>query len=365
MNGKKIPWYQPLVDDEEKKLVLEVLNSNYLNDGDVTDLFEKRWAELVNTKHALAVSSCTIGMFLALKGLGVGPGDEVLVPDMTFIATAHAAELTGAHVVLVDVDPQTLTIDVEAAGRTITQKTKAIMPVHVSGRGANMAGILALAKHHNLWVVEDAAEAFMSKQDNKYLGTIGNVGCYSLSPFKMVSTGQGGIIVTDDDALYERLVKLKDHGRPLRGSGGDDIHESIGYNFKYTNLQTAVGLGQLNKVKFRMERIKRTLNLYRKNLKPGTVNLFPFNDREGELPLWVDGWCERRDELLTHLQNKNTDGRKFWHPIHSQIAFQQPDDHFPNSTKMSPRSFWLPSAFTLTDEDILTVCRQINEFFKA
>lgn len=361
--NKKIPWYQPFVDDEEKKLVMEVLDSNYLNDGDITDLFENRWAELVDAKHALAVSSCTIGMFLALKGLGIEPGDEVLVPDITFIATAHAVELTGARAVLVDINPTTLTIDTKAAERAITPNTKAIMPVHVSGRGANMAEVLALAKHHKLYVVEDAAEAFMSKQNSQYLGTIGNAGCYSLSPFKMVSTGQGGMIVTNDTVLYEKMVKLKDHGRPIKGSGGDDIHQGIGYNFKYTNLQAAVGLGQLNKVSFRMERIKRALNLYRQNLAPGTINLFPFNDTQGELPLWIDGWTEKRDELESYLRSKNIDCRKFWRPLHTQIAFKQPDKLFPNSAKMSPLSIWLPSAFTLTDEDIITVCNHINEFF--
>lgn len=364
MPNKKIPWYQPLVDVEEKKLVIEALSSNYLNDGNITDQFEEAWAKMVGAKHALAVTSGTMGMFLALKGLGVGPDDEVLVPDITFIATAHAAELTGARVILVDIDPLTLTIDIEAAERAITPRTKAIMPVHVSGRGADMAKILDLAKRHNLYVVEDAAEAFMSRQQGKYLGVIGDAGCYSLSPFKIITTGQGGIITTNNDDFYLKLVKLKDHGRPIQGSGGDDIHQGIGYNFKYTNLQAAVGLGQLKKIAFRMERIKRTLNLYRQNLLPGTVNLFPFNDAQGELPLWVDGWTERRDELETYLRNQNIDCRKFWRPLHTQIAFKQSDKFFPNSTKMSPLSIWLPSAFTLTDEDILTVCKEINNFFE-
>jgi len=352
-----------MVDEEEKNLVLKVLTENYLNDGNVTDQFEERWATMVNAKHALAVTSCTMGIFLALKGLRVGTGDEVLVPNMTFIATAHAVELTGANVVLVDVNPQTLTIDIEAAERSVTTKTKAIVPVHVSGRGADMVKILELAKKHNLLVVEDAAAAFMSKQNGRYLGTIGKAGCYSLSPFKMVSTGQGGIIVTDDDALFEELVKLKDHGRPVKGTGGDDIHQSIGYNFKYTNLQAAVGLGQLNKVAFRMDRIKRAYKLYKENLKPNTVNLFPFNIAEGELPLWIDAWTEKRDTLINYLLSQNIECREFWLPIHRQTAFKMPDERFASSTKISPLSFWLPSSFTMADEDVITVCRHINKFF--
>lgn len=361
--NKKIPWYQPIVGDVEQKLVDEVLTSNYLNDGEMTARFEREFGAMVGAKHTLAVSSGTMAMFLCLKGLGIGIGDEVIVPDMTFIATAHAVDLTGAKVVLVDIDPTTLTIDLQATRAAITERTKAIMPVHVSGRGADMTAIMNLAKEFNVYVVEDAAEAFMSKHNESYLGTIGNAGCFSLSPFKIISSGQGGLITTNDTELYKKLVKLKDHGRPIKGTGGADIHEGIGYNFKYTNLQAAVGIGQLATVPFRVDRIRRTYQLYYKYLKSGTVTLFPFALDAGELPLWVDGWTDKRDELEAYLKTKNIDCRKFWHPIHTQVTYLTNDALFPNSTKMSARSIWLPSAYTLTDEDIVLVCEEINRFF--
>ena len=172
-----------------------------------------------------------------------GVGDEVIVPDVTFIATANAVTLTGASPVLVDIDPRTLTLDPQRTERAITTRTKAIVPVHVSGRAADLGAIMDIAQRHGLLVVEDAAEAFLSKHDGKCLGTFGIAGCFSLSPNKTVTTGQGGLVVTDDDRLHVRLRELKDQGRPVRGTGGDDAHDSVGFNFKFTNLQAAIGLG--------------------------------------------------------------------------------------------------------------------------
>lgn len=361
---KKIPWWVPSVTAEGRRLVQEVLDKEYLNEGEYVELFEKKVAQLLDCKHAIVVTSGTAAMFLSLKALRVGIGDEVLVPDMTFIATANAVDLCGAKPVLVDVDPETMTIDLNSTAAAVTDKTKAIIPVHVTGRGANMAGVLELAKQHRLFVVEDAAEAFMSKQHGKYLGTHGNVGCFSLSPFKIIGTGQGGIIATNDDSLHSRLITLKDQGRPMRGTGGDDIHDTIGYNFKFTNLQAAVGLGQLTELESRMNRIRKTYRLYSEHLNPQTVSLFKFNIEEGELPLWIDGWTTKRNELDSYLRSKNIDCRRFWHPLHTQKAYRQPDDKFIHSTRMAPQSLWLPSAFTLTEEDVRTVCQHVNSFFQ-
>jgi len=364
MKNKKIPWWVPQIGEEGRRLAEEVLDGGYLNDGEFTARFEKKIADLLGCKHAVAVTSGTAAIFLSLKGLGVGPGDEVIVPDATFIATANAVDLCGAKPVLVDINPDNLTIDAPAIIRAITSKTKAIVPVHVTGRGADMEAILKIAKEHNLFVVEDAAEALMSKHKGKYLGTWGQAGCFSFSPFKIIGTGQGGMIVTDDDKLEISLRELKDQGRPKKGTGGDDIHRVIGYNFKLTNLQAAVGLGQLSQLEFRIKKIKETYRQYLENLNPNTVSLFKFNITEGELPLWIDGWTDRRNELCEYLSSKNIDYRKFWFPIHTQNPYKLSDDSFLNSSKMLPQSFWLPSAFTLSKEDVLAVCGHINDFFR-
>jgi len=365
MNNKKIPWCQPQIGVREYELIKQVLDSNYLNEGNYTAQFEQQIAGLLGVKHAVATTSGTAAMFLALKGLGIGPGDEVIVPDITFVATANAVDLCGARPVLVDVNPADLTLDAVAFERAITAKTKAVLPVHVTGRAANMEAIIAIARAHDILVVEDAAEAFMSKRKGKFLGTFGQAGCFSFSPFKIIMTGQGGMLVTNDDALALRVHQLKDQGRSQQGSGGDDIHEIVGYNFKFTNLQAAVGLGQLETLSERWRRKQEIYRSYREQLDDSkAISLFSFDLDGGELPLWVDGFSERRDELVAYLQTNNIDCRKFWLPLHQQKPYRLPDENFPHSTAMSARSLWLPSALDLSREDIRFVCQHINYFFK-
>ena len=367
MTVKNIPWWKPQVGSvAERNYINKALDDNYINEGKLVEEFEKNIAKLVKAKYAIATTSCTAGIFLALKAMGIGYGDEVIVPDITFIATANAVDLTGAKPILVDVFPDTLNINTDAIKKAITPKTKAIVPVHVTGRGANMEEISKIAREHKLHVVEDAAEALMSKQKNKYLGTFGNAGCFSFSPNKTITTGQGGMIVTNDENICNRLKMLKDQGRPTRGTGGDDRHDIIGYNFKMTDLQAAVGLGQLNFLQTRIERMRRNHQLYQENLKDvKEIFIYKTNLAEAELPQWTDVRLEKRDELAQFLKEKNIDTRKYWFPLHQQLAYKLSDDNFPNSVKVSPRSLWLPSAFTLKDADIKRVCENIKSFFQT
>src|SRR5207253_5319079 len=236
----RIPWWQPRIGSEEGTRVLAVLDSEFINDGDVTSEFERRLAALAGCRHAVAVTSGTAALYLSLKAVGIGPGDEVVVPDLTFIATANAVTMAGATPVLADVDAKTLTLSTESFAQAITSRTKAVIPVHVSGRGADMDGITRIAAQHGLRVIEDAAEALGSFVRGLALGTIGDTGCFSFSPNKTITTGQGGAILTNDDQLHARLRALKDQRRPVRGTGGADLHPTVGYNFKFTNLQAAV-----------------------------------------------------------------------------------------------------------------------------
>lgn len=364
MSKAKIPWWQPRVEKGDYVSVKRALDANFVNEGPLTAEFEKKIANLVGAKYAVMTTSCTTAMFLALRAAGVKPGDEVIVPDITFIATANATHQSGATPVLVDIDPMTLNIDVRAAEKAITSKTRAIVPVHVTGRAADMDAIMTLAKKHNLAVVEDAAEALMSKYKNKFLGTIGDAGCFSFSPNKTITTGQGGIIVTNSTELYEKLRPLKDHGRPVRGTGGDDLHNTIGYNCRITDLQAGLALGQLKHLAKRTKRMRRNYDLYAKHLKGvGDIRVFP--SQKGELPQWTDIETSRRDELNAYLTSKGIDSRRYWLPIHRQKAYALPDDNFPQSIRMSPRCLWLPSAFTLTDKQILTVCKEAKNFFSS
>src|ERR1700730_4776392 len=274
---RTLDFWIPQFGAEEKALVAAVIDTGFLNDGQVTTQFEMRVAELLGCKHVVATTSGTIAIFLALAGVGVGAGDEVIVPDVTFIATANAVTLAGAKPVLVDVDPLRLTLDPQCVERAITSRTKAIVPVHVSGRAADLGALIDIAAHHGLAVIEDAAEGFLSKCQGKFLGTFGIAGCFSLSPNKTITTGQGGLVATDDHRLHARLRELKDQGRSVRGTGGDDSHGSVGYNFKFTNLQAAVGLGQLKDLPRRLDRMRSIYQVYAKELKgvPG-ISVLPF-----------------------------------------------------------------------------------------
>jgi perosamine synthetase len=363
MNMKRIPWWEPRVGEAESQGVADVLASNFLNDGPVTTEFENIIAERLGCKHVIAVTSATTALYLSLVALHIGPGDEVIVPDATFIATANAVVMAGATPVLVDIDPATFTMNPQAFAAAITPQTKAVIPVHISGRAADLKTIMALAEKHGITVIEDAAEAFMSKSDGRYLGTIGKMGCFSFSPMKIITTGQGGVVVTDDDDLNARLRQLKDQGRPVRGTGGDDPHPVVGFNFKLTNLQAAVGVAQLKDLDARLERMRRTCRLYQEGLAGlNGITLPPFDLDAGELPLWIDAIVEDRDALDDFLRARNVDCRRFWHPIHTQPCHRADDDRFPNANKVLGKALWLPSALSLSDEDVATVCGYIREF---
>lgn len=360
---RELPFWKPQFGADEIALVTEVIEGGFLNDGDVTAKFEAEVAKLLECKYAVAVTSGTAAIFLALAAIGVGPGDEVIVPDVTFIATANAVALAGAKPVLVDVDRQKLTIDPHRTEDAITPRTKAIVPVHVSGRAANMSALSDISRRHGIAIVEDAAEAFLSKRNGKCLGTFGVAGCFSLSPNKTITTGQGGLVVTNDDALQVRLRELKDQGRPVRGTGGDDTHNAVGYNFKFTDMQAAVGLAQLKDLPRRLERQKAIYRGYADGLHGvWGISVLPFCIDDGEMPQWTDVLVEKRDLLFEHLARMGMLGRRFWHPLHTQTPYRRPGVAFPNSTELIPHAMWLPSAFTLSDADVALVCHEVREF---
>jgi len=350
----RIPWWEPQVGGEERELLEQVLASNFLNNGEFTTRFENQLAQRLGCRHVVAVTSGTAALFLALAAGGVGPNDEVIVPDLTFIATANAVRLAGATPVLVDIDPRTLNLDPESMQRAITTRTRAVIPVHLSGRGAPMAEIQQLARAHDLFVIEDAAEALGSQQNGQYLGTIGHAGCLSFSPNKTITTGQGGAVLTNDDQLNQRLRELKDQGRPVRGTGGDDLHPSLGFNFKLTNLQAAIGIAQLGRLDERIARLRRTYHLYAEQLN-GVAGITLPGFGEGEVPQWVDALSPRRDELVRYLSANGIDCRRFWFPLHTQPPYRQADEGFPHAMSASAQGVWLPSAFTLSDADVMTV----------
>ena len=360
---ESIPWLAPETGRAEYAFIRQALDGNFVNEGPLASLLEKRFQSLLKVEHAVTANSGTTAIFLALKAVGVGPGDEVIVPDLAFIATANAVTLTGARPVLVDIEPGTLTVSVPAAERAITRRTRAIVPVHVSGRAADMTRVIAMARRHKLAVVEDAAEALGSKCHGEFLGTLGDAGCFSLSANKVVSAGLGGVVVTRNVEVFRKLRLLKDQGRPVRGTGGADRHETIGFNFRFTDLQAGYALGQMMRFPRRVARMRRNHRIYRRELA-GIPGISVFGSQKGEIPMWTDALAERRDELVERLKIQNIDCRKYWFPIHTQPPYRRPGTPFPVSARLSPKALWLPSAFNMTDPQVLRVCREIRRFYR-
>ncbi len=366
-NNNTINFAEPFIDKNLTLKYLKIaLNKNFPGEGNLVKIFEKKISKLLKVKYVLTCTNGTSSIFLALKSLGLKAGNEVLIPNITFQATANAVRLTGAKPVLVDVLPDSLLMDPNDLLKKINKHSKAIIPVHVSGRGSNIRNILKIAKKKKLYLVEDAAEAFMSKFGKNYLGTYGDLGCYSFAPNKIITTGQGGIVVTNKRNIYESLIKLKDQGRNQKKDISiEHQYLSEGFNFKFTNLQAALGISQLNTLQKRIKILKNHYKFYQKYISDKkNIKIFNFNLKKGELPLWVDIRLNNRVKLYKFLKNKKIFCRIFWKPLNLTLPYKQSFGNLRNSKKLQNKLMWLPSNLSMSSVDIKYVCDQINNFSK-
>ena len=363
-NKNNILLSEPVLEKNKIMSLLEkVLISNFPNEGKFTKILEKKISRLLKVKHVVATTSGTASIFLALKAIGIKRDDEVIVPNLTFPATANAVMLAGAKPILVDVDINNLLIDEKSLLKKINKKTKAIIPVHISGRGTNIKNILKIAKAKKLFVIEDAAEAFMSKIDKKCLGTYGDAGCFSFAPNKIITSGQGGIVVTNSKLIYKNLCQLKDQGRVGLTTGGEDTYHSTGYNFKFTNLQAVLGLDQLRTINQRTATLKSHYLFYKKNLiQNKKFKLINFSLKKGELPLWTDVYSVRRNKLFKYLKRKGINCRYYWYPLNTCKPYKKSFSGLNNSKKLYGKLMWLPSSLKLKKKDLIKVCYYINKF---
>lgn len=251
----KVPIARTSLLQNEIDSVLAPLQSGWLVQGPKVHEFEEKWSAFTGAKHSIAVTSCTTALHLSLAALGFGPDDEAIVPAFTWISTANVVEHLGGKVVFCDIDLNTFNLDVNQLESKITAKTKAILPVHLFGLAADMSAINAIAQKHNLWVIEDAACGFGSRINNKHVGTFGNTGCFSFHPRKAITTGEGGMVTTNDDELAEKIKRLRDHGAAMsdlqRHLGARPYlladHPDAGYNQRMTDIQGALGSAQMER----------------------------------------------------------------------------------------------------------------------
>jgi perosamine synthetase len=356
---KPIAWFGPHLTGRELERLRDVLDRQYVNDGPLAREFERRIAALVGTRHAVAVTSGTAAISLALMAAGIGPGDEVLVPDLTFAATANAVRMTGADVKLVDVEPVRFGIDPDGVEASIGPRTRALVTVDVNGRGADYGRLEPICRAKDLALICDAAEGLGSRHAGRMIGTFGLASCFSFSANKTITAGQGGIVTTDSDVLHDRLRELKDQGRRHGGTGGDDLHPVMGYNFKFTDLQAAVALPQLDEIEKRLAAAQQRDNSYAERLanQPG-LTLPPF-DEPGEVRQWTDVLIDNRTAVSAALDNAKIGSRAFWFPLHRQEPYAADASRFPNSTDISRRGLWLASRFDLVESDFDRICSVI------
>jgi perosamine synthetase len=358
-----IPQMEPWLGEEEATAVQDYMRSGgWLMERDKTRQFESIIADYTGASHCIATVNGTASLTLAALACDVRSGDEVIVPNYTMIATANSVFMLGATPVFVDVEPDTLCLDISRTEAALTAKTRAIMLVTANGRypRAGVEAFVDLADKHGLILIEDAAQSLGSHfPDGRHIGSVGKVGSFSFSVPKIITTGQGGCLITNDGELAERLRKLKDFGR---AAGGTDIHQSIGYNFKFTDLQACVGIEQMKKLDWRIERKKEMLVKYQQALRGlGSVKFFE-QDLINTTPWFIDILCERRSDLQEHLKQRGIGTRAMYPPINKQEAYQRVGDH-PVSELVGRQGLWLPSSSQLTDQQIETVCDSVMEFY--
>lgn len=357
---------EPWVDESELRELRRVIDSTFLVEHELTREFESMTARLTGAKYAVAVCNGTMALFTCLKAMGIGPGHEVIVPNFTFIASANAVILAGAVPVLCEVREDTFCIDVARADGLVTKRTKAIMPVHLYGQSADMPEVMAFAQRHGLQVLEDAAEAIGVRYDGRHVGTFGDMGIISYYGNKTVTCGEGGIVLTNDDALAKAAGRIKNYGRDSKGTY---IHESIGYNFSFTDLQAAIGIAQMKKLSAIITKKREIHDRYVQELQKVAGFSPVYVDPRCDPVFWFTSFlCEDPDGLSSYLQARNIQTRRFFLPLHQQPCYADgkyislASGDFRISESIHRQGISLPSSYTLTQDDQLHVIEQIRRF---
>ena len=370
-NLKNIQQFEPSLGEEEKKELLEVIDSGWFTESKKTREFERLISEYVGRKYAVATTSGTVALYIAIKALDIKQDEEVIIPDLTFVASPNSVIMAGGKVSLVDIDQKNLGLDIDKTKNLVSTKTRGIMPVDFNGRSPDLVSLKEFTEKNNLFLVEDACHTIGSFYNNRHMGYYSDVGIFSFSTPKIITTGQGGILVTDDKELYEKFRMIKDFGRDV-----DKKHEmkkafdhvEIGFNFKFTEFQAAIGIAQMKKLPKRINHKKRMFEIYQENLSNVKGVEFLETDLKSVIPWFNDILLpnkEIRDKLIDHLSQNNVQSRMFYPPIHMLKPYENYPGSFENTITISDRGLWLPSSSFLEDDDIIRVCQEIKNFMQA
>lgn len=358
-----LPVAEPSLGEKELAYVNDCIISNWISStGKYVCQFESLFADYCGSRYAVATSNGTTALHLALLALGIHQGDEVIVPSLTFIATANAVTYTGAKPIFVDSEPNTWNIDPNRIVEAITPNTKAIIPVHLYGHPADMDPILEIARSHNLAVIEDAAEAHGAEYKGKKVGSIGDIGMFSFYGNKIITTGEGGMIVTDNSDLVQRIRLLRDHGM---SPSKHYWHPVLGYNYRLTNIQAAIGVAQVERIESIIKAKLDIAEQYGKQLSGVKGIIYPPKAEWAKNVYWLysilveEKYGISRDELIKELSSMDIDTRPLFPPVHKQPIYNT-GQTLPVSERLSCCGLSLPSSVNLSEDEIGKICAAIK-----
>jgi perosamine synthetase len=367
-----IPVCEPFLKGNEKKYIMDCFRTNWISSsGKYIDEFESAFSRYCGAKYGIAVTNGTTALHLALAALGIGSGDEVIMPVFTIASTAFAVIYCGGRPVFVDSEPDTWNIDAKKIEEKITKKTKAIMPVHIYGHPCDMSKIMKIAKKYNLFVIEDAAEAHGAVREGRKVGGIGDTGCFSFYGNKIITCGEGGMVVTNSKKIANACRRLKNLAF-LRSKRF--LHREIGFNYRMTNLQAALGLAQFEKIESLIEKRRKNAALYNKLLSGIQGITLPVEKPEVRNVYWVYSILAGKrfgvkcSRLISELKKKGIDTRTFFVPMHQQPILKKmglaSNDSYPVAEKAAGEGLYLPSSGGLKKSQIEFICEAIKKIKK-
>lgn len=365
MEKEFIPIYQPTLLGNEKKYVLDCLDGNWISSkGAYIEKFENFFSTKLGVKNAATTSNGTVALHLALLAAGIGNGDEVIVPTLTYIASVNCIKYVGAEAIFSDSCSDTWQLDPKSIESKITERTKAIMVVHLYGGACDMDAIMKIAEKYQLFVIEDCAEAFGTKYKNKYVGTFGHIACFSFYGNKTITTGEGGMVITNDQTLFDRLTHFRGQGLAAYRQYWHDV---IGYNYRMTNICAAIGLAQLENAENIFIKKKELANFYLKSLSHLPLE-FQSAGNSVDHSYWMFSILTKnareRDDLRNFLSSNSIETRPIFYPVHTMPMYSRRFGQFVVAEDIGWRGLNLPSWPGLSIDQLNYITSTIDQFYK-